>query len=349
MTGEWFAEHADWLPVVGSGDPADPGHIDWLLQRREGIGSSEASAVLGLSRYATALDVWLDKTGQIPLSDADNEAMRWGRLLEPVIRSQLADRLGLTIVEVPPLVSRARPWQRANLDGVVVDDPEGPAVVECKNTSHFLAEQWADDQVPDHAELQTQHSMAVTGATHAYVAGLIGGNRMVWRRVERDPAIINAINENERVLWEEHVLTGVAPPVVARQDVASMLRAITPQDEPLVVSPQQEMEVREYLADYEWGREAEAFALERKRKASNSLVWLAQGAPEVQTEAGEVLYRLQRGNFAARRFTEAYPEVADVTMKKIETLDTAALKREHPDLYRQFQSLSVRQPKKKKG
>ena len=37
---------------------------DWLQERRRGIGGSEAAAILGLSPWATPLDVYLDKIGE---------------------------------------------------------------------------------------------------------------------------------------------------------------------------------------------------------------------------------------------------------------------------------------------
>ena len=48
----------------------------WLDRRRAGIGGSDVAALLGLSRWKTPLDVFLDKTGRsepIP----DNEPMLW--------------------------------------------------------------------------------------------------------------------------------------------------------------------------------------------------------------------------------------------------------------------------------
>ena len=36
----------------------------WLAERRTGIGGSDAGAILGVNKYRTALDVYLDKTGQ---------------------------------------------------------------------------------------------------------------------------------------------------------------------------------------------------------------------------------------------------------------------------------------------
>ena len=41
---------------------------EWLGIRRKGIGGSDAAKVLGLSKWAGPLTVFLDKTGQLPCS-----------------------------------------------------------------------------------------------------------------------------------------------------------------------------------------------------------------------------------------------------------------------------------------
>lgn len=347
----------NWTPypdtTLALPEPAD--RIAWLLQRREGIGASDCPPILGFGRSHgdgtrdTQLDVWLDKTGQVPLSNASNEAMEWGHLLEPIICDRAAHRLGVESRQCAGLVSVDRPWQRASLDRVLLTD-DGPIPLEAKNTSQWLAADWADGQVPDAAELQVQHQLSVTGAPYAYVAGLVGGNRLIVRRIERDQELIDHINTTEGAFWHDNVLGGVAPEVVSYQDTATMLGAIPDRDDPVLVldSETDAERVVQLLGDYDAARTRELSGIEGKTEARNRLLWMAQGASEIQAPDGTTLVKFQRGVFAAKRFTEAHPEVADVTMHKIETLDVAAVKREHPELYRAFQAQSIRRPKRSK-
>ena len=60
----------------------------------------------------------------------------------------------------------------------------------------------------------------------------------------------------------------------------------------------------------------------------------------------KVISRVGLGTFAKTKFVELYPDIADVTMKKVEVLDVDALKREHPDEYRRCQARVVRGPRK---
>ncbi|EPU7208284.1 YqaJ viral recombinase family protein, partial [Listeria monocytogenes] len=41
----------------------DMDRTQWLLTRRQGIGGSDAGIIMGLNKYKTAFELWLDKTG----------------------------------------------------------------------------------------------------------------------------------------------------------------------------------------------------------------------------------------------------------------------------------------------
>src|SRR5690349_18206306 len=111
---------------------------EFLEQRRLGIGGSDVAPILGLSKWASPLDIYLRKRGEQPEQD-DNEAMLWGRALEPVIRQQYAERTG-RIVRVPEaaLVHPQLTFARANLDGVTDDG----RVVEVKTAR--TAQDWGE-------------------------------------------------------------------------------------------------------------------------------------------------------------------------------------------------------------
>ena len=43
---------------------------DWLEYRKLGIGGSDASAVCGISRYKSPVELWMEKTDQLPHQEA---------------------------------------------------------------------------------------------------------------------------------------------------------------------------------------------------------------------------------------------------------------------------------------
>lgn len=317
---------SDWCVEVL---PPGSDYEEWLRMRRRGIGGSDCSGVMGMSAYASPYTVWEDKTGRAVELDV-TEAILWGNLLEPVIREQTATRLGLTVTQCGTLRSLPRPWQQFNPDGLFDDG----GLLECKNTSAWMSGDW-DGQVPDHAELQTQHGMSVTGATHAWVAGLVGGNRLVIHHVDRDDSLIELINETEETFWCDHVLTDVPPPMDPSEATTKALqRRYGVHDEAVEIDP---IVAAQLQADWFAGGDMEKAGKAAKKKAENAFRMLMAGANQATVD-GELVARVKRGVFATRRFATEKAAIANLYQKKVEVLDVDAIKAELPTMYRKYQA-----------
>ena len=314
---------------------------EWLELRRTGIGSSDCSAVLGLGKYGSPFSVWADKLGHTQAED-ETEVMMWGTLLEPVIRAELARRLDVEIVECKTLRSLVRPWQLYNPDGII---PSLNALVEIKNSSAWLASDW-DDQIPDHAELQVQHGMAVTGADGAYVAGLVGGNRMVWEYIPRDDQLIEMINAAEQHLWDTYIVSDVAPPIDGSDATAEAIAARWPRQHGVEVVADDPAAVVEAVVAYQAAQAAVKAAEGEKAEALNVLAALLEGADALTDEFGVKLVARKRGIFREKAFRAEEPD-ADLWLKKVEVVDKESLKVEQPELYRRYQATSIYIPKGK--
>ena len=206
---------------------------EWYAQRAQGIGSSDASAVMGRSKWATPYDVWLDKTTEPGPREA-GEAALWGTKLEPVVREHFADlhRDTLNVYGSISLRSVEYPFMQANLDGWTcpVEAPDAAdAIIEVKTTSAWNGDEWGNGEVGEHALWQVQHSLAVTGLDYAWVVALVGGQRYVEEQVFRDDDMIDMLIAHERELWER-VQTGQAPALGAPtpRAVKGMQVAATP-------------------------------------------------------------------------------------------------------------------------
>lgn len=171
---------------------------EWLSLRK--LGSSDASAILGLNPYRTKFQVWLEKTGQAEERE-ETEAMRWGKRLESVIAEGFAEETGLTIEPSQILVAHPEHGFMTATCDYLVHESDQTGVLEIKNTGAWFAGEW-NDRLPDHAHVQVMHQLAVTGLDFAYVAALIGGNSLKWRRIERDEVLIEAIIHAERLFWD---------------------------------------------------------------------------------------------------------------------------------------------------
>lgn len=206
MTGEAPAdvlEHATLLL------PASAPLERWRAERRNGIGASDLSAILGLNSYSDIHDVWMNKV--LGAETPENDRMRLGRALEPFIRDKFIRDMNINVTECGLLESRAKPFLRYTPDGLTSDG----GLFEAKSTAFWLAGDWEEDQVADHAEVQVQGGMFVTGRSHAWVAAMIGGDpeKFEVRRVERDQEFIDFMVDAVETFWTEYVLARVEPPL----------------------------------------------------------------------------------------------------------------------------------------
>lgn len=188
--------------------PASAPRWQWLEARRQGITGTDVVKIIGASRYGGPLDVYLDK--RVGEDDRDNEPARWGRLLEDDVAREWARRHGEgTRIRRAGLVRHHRHRHHmVTCDRLVVGQA---AVLECKTTSAFKADDWAEG-IPQHVTIQTQWQMHVTGYNVAHIAALIGGQRLASFAVERDQPVIDYLVEEADRLWE-CVQAGTPPKV----------------------------------------------------------------------------------------------------------------------------------------
>ena len=75
---------------------------EWLEFRRQGIGGSDAAAVLGISPFRTGVDLYYDKLGQSVEDDEQNwVAKEMGTVLEDLVARIFAKKTGLKVSPCP--------------------------------------------------------------------------------------------------------------------------------------------------------------------------------------------------------------------------------------------------------
>lgn len=214
------SERAEWAstgptvtltstPIAVAILPPDPDEREWLRMRQQGIGGSDALSVLGVpGAYDSRLSLYYYKRGELP-PKRQTTAMEIGTLLEPVVAELFTRRTGIRLTRPGTYAHMDREWQHANPDRFGEDG----SVVEIKTTAWYTtdADVWEAGDVPDHAEAQLQHYLEVTGRPHGWAVALIGGNKLYWKRVERDPGFGRLITHEEERFWRRHVLAGVPP------------------------------------------------------------------------------------------------------------------------------------------
>ena len=160
--------------TVATGPERSP---EWHELRGTGIGASEIAAVLGESKWASPLTVYLEKIGEME-PEEQTEPMLWGLKLERIICDELASRADVAITARSPglLRSTEHTWALASPDAMTYDDEP----VEAKNLAWGYREDEWEEALPAQYYLQCQQQMLVTGAPRCLFGAVTHGQRLVW-------------------------------------------------------------------------------------------------------------------------------------------------------------------------
>jgi putative phage-type endonuclease len=281
----------------------------WLKERMSGIGGSDAPAVLGLSKWQTPLDVFYNKRGE-GAEYIDNEPMKWGRLLEPVVRQEYAERRG-EVVRVSPHEIVRHP-----VHSFMFCTPDGKTdsgrLYEGKTAR--TAEGWGEEgsaDIPEMHLIQVQHSLVVTTLPVCDVAVLIAGSDFRIYEVPADDEMQELIVEVEAEFWGR-VQRGEPPAPRTVADAQRRFRSVRPGES---VTATQEIE--RIVADLMRMKIAAA-ELEAMQDAHKALVMGYLGDAELLVNLqGKPLCTWKQAKGAVR-------------------FDTATFKAESPDLYAQY-------------
>ncbi|TAN64085.1 hypothetical protein WS9_014955 [Paraclostridium sordellii 8483] len=180
---------------------------EWLKSRQAGIGGSDASAIAGLNPWKSSIQLYMEKKEENP-QEIKSLRMELGNRLEGLVAELFTEETGLKVRNVNGTLKNEKyPFALANIDRAIVGEK---AFLECKTTSSYGLKEWQDG-VPPHYEIQCLHYMAITGATHCYIAALIGNSDFIWHKIERDQETIDYLMQIEKEFWEENILKDIVP------------------------------------------------------------------------------------------------------------------------------------------
>ena len=285
----------------------DMDHADWLKARRNGIGGSDAAAIVGLSPYSSPLSVYAHKMELVPPID-DNEAMRQGRDFEDYVAKRFEEAAGLKSRRRNAILQHPEyDWMLANVDRFIVGENAG---LECKTTSVYNRTDFDGGNIPPYYYVQCQHYMAVTGAEKWYLAVLILNRKFHWFEIQRNDDDIAALIEVEKDFWENNILTQNPPePSEIDSDLLSDLYPSAKDDTEVTLYHIEDtakalMEVKSQIGDLD----------KEKKKLENV----------IKAELGDASVGIMNG------FVIKFPNVVSNRFSSTE------LKKDNPDLYRKY-------------
>lgn len=200
----------------------------WLKGRLNGIGGSDASAVVGKNPYKTNIELFEEKTGRRIVPDiSEKPYVIYGKESEQYIRELF--RLDYPQYQVMQheyriLQSLDYPFMQASLDGELVDQDGRKGILEIKTTNILQSmqyEKWKD-RIPDNYYIQVLHYLLVTGYEFVVLRAHLRSNwgtdvrtQVKHYFIERTEvqADLDYLQEEEIKFWK-YVESGRKPPLI---------------------------------------------------------------------------------------------------------------------------------------
>lgn len=286
-----------------------------LERRKNHVGASEVAAVMGLSPWKTAHDLWLEKTNKLDEKPLENESMGIGSMVEDGLLDWWAVELGKKILKNQFRVHEGGIIS-ATHDALVVGEPVG---IEAKTAGIMnpiqARDEWGEegtDEIPDYYILQTQTQCLVSGLDVVHVPALIGGRGRRMYRVERSDKICAAILERVTLFWTENVLKDMPPDSIPSLDVIRMRKR-----EPGKV-------ISLPAADVTYWQECETRRKEAEKAAdfAKAAVLAAMQDAEIgESEAGSVkVTKVKSSRLDSKALKAEQPEIAEKYTKESESV-----------------------------
>lgn len=216
------------------------GTAEWLSLRKTKITATDASVILGVNKWKTPMQLYIEKTTDYE-QETPTERMQRGIDLEPVARYAFSLETGIDVY--PDVV--IMDFHMASLDGI---SPCRRHVLEIKcpgPADHAIA---LSGKVPDHYYAQLQHQMYVCDVPQMYYYSFDGREGVVVV-VKRDDEYIETMLEKEQEFY--NCMINKTPPRIfeerndeAWQNLATKWISVTSQMKEL---EKQEAQLREQI------------------------------------------------------------------------------------------------------
>jgi len=187
----------------------EQGTQEWLQWRKTGVTASEIAAILGLSPYKTAWQVWAEKTGLVEPEDLSaNPHVANGVRLEDVARQFFEQQHDDVLLPVC-VESEEHPFLKASLDGLSMNNMPVELKVPSEPTWNQISASGENSNAYKLYYPQVQHQLAVTGAEKGWLV-FYRDNESQEFVILRDDAMIAEIIQKADTFWKS-VMQGKEP------------------------------------------------------------------------------------------------------------------------------------------
>lgn len=274
------------------------------------IGGSEIAAIMGLSTFATPMDIY--KRKKEGLKQDENKFMKLGKRGEKYTIEDYAEQVNPFVYSLSGIVLKYKKYPHlvASLDAFAYDKETNQFyVVECKNTFKDIN---SEDDILMEYFLQSQWYMALTGLNFVHLVYSKYLQLYRYFKINRDEEVINHIINYANEWIQKHLIGNTPPEPIKLKDI---IEALQIDKKKTIVLPDE-------LSD-----------------AAKKVLELDKQIKELEAQKSELKDKIEL--YAAKE--NAY-YLLDSSGKKIGTfisaerdlIDTEKLKRVFPDVYNQI-------------
>jgi len=290
---------------------------DFSLDRSKYIGGSDIGAILGLSRFRSPLEVWMEKTGK-EIKKLDSLPLRFGSFAESFVASEYARATGFGLIHDESIhIHPEHAFMSAHMDRFVLEGgaanstPTPTRILECKTAHPFSSGDWGEvgsDEVPMSYLCQCIWYMAITSINQVDLAVLFGNSDFRIYQIDQDLGLENTILEKASLFWNDYVLKDIPPPAQSEADCKTLFSRGDPNKSLEAQSETLELAKRVALLNSEISTREEAIS------SIKQAIMSQMGEAETLTYQGKVLatwkapkpsYRLD-----SKRIEAEHPEIA---------------------------------------
>ena len=290
------------------------GHQEWLDLRSQYIGGSDAAAVLGLNPYKSPYALWAEKSGRVP-PFGGSIATRVGTQLEGFVAKLYEEQTGNAVRnDNATYLNDTYPWACANIDRRITGKKAG---LEIKTTNDYgKIKRLRDGKIPNDWLCQMTHYMAVTGWNRWDLAALAENRNLYVLTMERNEDDIFALMQAENEFWQ-CVQSNTAPGVDGSQSTTDAIEQM-----------------------YPGGDVDTSIALDPVASELENLVRLKTDRKKLDTRIKESENAVKA--YMGDNISGAYGSIS-VSWKSVSRseYDTKALKKDHPDMMKQYKNTSA--------
>lgn len=191
------------------------------MERKLFIGGTDISAVMGMNRWKTPLQLWSEKTGKIESPDISSvEAVELGSELEDFVAKRFEKVSGLKVRKAPCYYqSKEYDFMRCQVDRLVTGTDD---LLECKTCSAWKEKEWEGEEIPQEYILQVMWQLMITGRQTGYIAVLIGGQKFRYKEIKADPEMFKLMTESALKFWD--MVNNNTPPMAIYGDDDVLLK-----------------------------------------------------------------------------------------------------------------------------